>query len=141
HGRPDRAVERPPGPHCRDHRGADPPAADRRRHPRPAVHRDSAAAGRTDPPEVGALRRCVPRPTNDRPRRRGDLTPDDSQGVRTVNRLLHVALAVLVMAGALAAGRANAQAPTFTLAWSEYPSWSVFGVARDEGLLARMEQK
>ena len=29
----------------------------------------------------------------------------------------------------------NAAAPHFTLAWSEYPSWSVFGVADDEGLL------
>src|SRR5260370_34550934 len=26
-------------------------------------------------------------------------------------------------------------APTFTLAWSEYPSWSVFGVASDKGLI------
>src|ERR1700722_16295709 len=25
--------------------------------------------------------------------------------------------------------------PVFTLAWSEYPSWSVFGVASDEGLI------
>ncbi|TWT94814.1 hypothetical protein Pla108_36650 [Botrimarina colliarenosi] len=25
--------------------------------------------------------------------------------------------------------------PSFTLAWSEYPSWSVFGVAHEEGLL------
>ena len=25
--------------------------------------------------------------------------------------------------------------PTFTLAWSEYPSWSVFGVAAEEGLI------
>lgn len=27
------------------------------------------------------------------------------------------------------------KAPTFTLAWSEYPSWSVFGVASDKGLI------
>jgi ABC-type nitrate/sulfonate/bicarbonate transport system substrate-binding protein len=39
-------------------------------------------------------------------------------------------------------------APTFTLAWSEYPSWSVFGVASDRGLidgkkgkLGRIEEK
>ncbi|MEZ6133512.1 MAG: hypothetical protein R3C53_01250 [Pirellulaceae bacterium] len=30
---------------------------------------------------------------------------------------------------------AGAAAPTFSLAWSEYPSWSVFGVAEQEGLL------
>lgn len=29
----------------------------------------------------------------------------------------------------------SSSAPHFTLAWSEYPSWSVFGVADDEGLL------
>jgi ABC-type nitrate/sulfonate/bicarbonate transport system substrate-binding protein len=27
--------------------------------------------------------------------------------------------------------------PTFTLAWSEYPSWSVFGVAQDAGLIGK----
>lgn len=27
--------------------------------------------------------------------------------------------------------------PTFTLAWSEYPSWSVFGVAQDKGLIGK----
>ena len=34
-----------------------------------------------------------------------------------------------------AGGAAGSDAPRFTLAWSEYPSWSVFGVADDEGLL------
>src|SRR5258708_352284 len=47
-------------------------------------------------------------------------------------------LAVLLVAGA--AVRA-ADPPTFTLAWSEYPSWSVFGVAEDIGLLAKVQQK
>jgi NitT/TauT family transport system substrate-binding protein len=32
-------------------------------------------------------------------------------------------------------GGANETAPVFTLAWSEYPSWSVFGVADKEGLI------
>jgi ABC-type nitrate/sulfonate/bicarbonate transport system substrate-binding protein len=32
-------------------------------------------------------------------------------------------------------GGASAGTPVFTLAWSEYPSWSVFGVADKEGLL------
>src|SRR2546422_379555 len=27
------------------------------------------------------------------------------------------------------------KAPVFSLAWSEYPSWSVFGVASDKGLI------
>jgi len=42
----------------------------------------------------------------------------------------------------------GAPAPIFTLAWSEYPSWSVFGVASDRGLidakkgkLGRLEEK
>jgi ABC-type nitrate/sulfonate/bicarbonate transport system substrate-binding protein len=34
-----------------------------------------------------------------------------------------------------AANREKRNAPVFTLAWSEYPSWSVFGVAEDEGLI------
>lgn len=43
---------------------------------------------------------------------------------------------------------APADTPSFTLAWSEYPSWSVFGVAHelglidgDEGKLGKIEQK
>src|SRR5207245_5721083 len=32
-------------------------------------------------------------------------------------------------------GRAPAAEPTFSLAWSEYPSWSVFGVASEKGLI------
>ena len=30
---------------------------------------------------------------------------------------------------------AATDAPSFTLAWSEYPSWSVFGVADEQGLI------
>lgn len=29
----------------------------------------------------------------------------------------------------------NSNAPSFTLAWSEYPSWSVFGVADEKGII------
>src|SRR5581483_10058709 len=31
----------------------------------------------------------------------------------------------------------NESAPTFTLAFSEYPSWSVFGVAQEKGLIGK----
>jgi hypothetical protein len=34
---------------------------------------------------------------------------------------------------------ANTKAPVFTLAWSEYPSWSVFGVASELGLVDGLE--
>jgi hypothetical protein len=34
---------------------------------------------------------------------------------------------------------AGAGVPTFTLAWSEYPSWSVFGVAAEKGLIGGKE--
>ena len=30
---------------------------------------------------------------------------------------------------------APAGVPSFSLAWSEYPSWSTFGVAHEEGLV------
>ncbi len=52
-----------------------------------------------------------------------------------------IALVGFVLAAAVAvlgpgAGPVHAQnAPVFTLAWSEYPSWSVFGVASDRGLI------
>lgn len=36
---------------------------------------------------------------------------------------------------------APADTPTFTLAWSEYPSWSVFGVAHELGLVDKEEGK
>ncbi len=35
----------------------------------------------------------------------------------------------------------GAGTPTFTLAWSEYPSWSVFGVAAEKGLIGGKEGK
>jgi NitT/TauT family transport system substrate-binding protein len=37
------------------------------------------------------------------------------------------------------AGSGSTDVPTFTLAWSEYPSWSVFGVAHEMGLLDAAE--
>lgn len=36
---------------------------------------------------------------------------------------------------------ASGKKPTFSLAWSEYPSWSVFGVAAEKGLLDEKEGK
>lgn len=38
-------------------------------------------------------------------------------------------------------GSAGQSTPVFTLAWSEYPSWSVFGVASDVGLIDGEEGK
>ena len=43
-------------------------------------------------------------------------------------------LAALALGLALA-GRAPAAEPVYSLAWSEYPSWSVFGVASEKGLI------
>lgn len=37
--------------------------------------------------------------------------------------------------GSAASSNGSGSPPTFTLAWSEYPSWSVFGVADELGLL------
>ena len=34
----------------------------------------------------------------------------------------------------------TAAAPTFSLAWSEYPSWSAFGVADEVGVPGRIQQ-
>lgn len=36
---------------------------------------------------------------------------------------------------------AEEKLPVFSLAWSEYPSWSVFGVAHEQGLLDKAEGK
>ncbi len=38
-------------------------------------------------------------------------------------------------------GTSNGDVPSFSLAWSEYPSWSVFGVAHEKGLLDKAEGK
>jgi len=39
------------------------------------------------------------------------------------------------------AGGSDADAPVFSLAWSEYPSWSVFGVAHEKGLIDKEKGK
>lgn len=47
-------------------------------------------------------------------------------------------LGVLVVAGVIVFATKNIQAedyPTFTLAWSEYPSWSAFGVLHEAGII------
>ncbi|MFH5805543.1 hypothetical protein [Alienimonas sp. DA493] len=53
-----------------------------------------------------------------------------------------------VRPGAVPPATADADTPVFSLAWSEYPSWSAFGVAEGEGLIdgaqgsmGEMEQK
>ncbi len=65
-------------------------------------------------------------------------------------RIVCPALAALALGHALAGCRSTTTAakPSFTLAWSEYPSWSVFGVAHekklidgDAGKLGRLEEK
>ncbi len=38
-------------------------------------------------------------------------------------------------------GAPGGETPSFSLAWSEYPSWSVFGVAHEKGLLDKAEGK
>ena len=63
---------------------------------------------------------------------------------------LTIACVAAVLALAMPAGpaRAGGDAPSFSLAWSEYPSWSAFGVAHEfkiingkEGQLGRVEKK
>lgn len=59
-----------------------------------------------------------------------------------------LAIAASVSAGLIGCGSGNGPTngkdenwPTFTLAWSEYPSWSVFGVAQDRGLITGKRDK
>ncbi|MEM6329062.1 MAG: hypothetical protein AAF790_02320 [Planctomycetota bacterium] len=59
---------------------------------------------------------------------------------------LTAALAALLLApvagcGGGKGGGPAADAPSFSLAWSEYPSWSVFGVAHEKGLIDKAEGK
>jgi ABC-type nitrate/sulfonate/bicarbonate transport system substrate-binding protein len=48
---------------------------------------------------------------------------------------------VAAIASALVVGcggkQVSSDTPTFTLSWSEYPSWSVFGVAQEKGLIGK----
>ncbi len=62
--------------------------------------------------------------------------------------VLCVLVALLVGAALTGCRGAAKDRPTFSLAWSEYPSWSVFGVAHEKGLingdqgkLGRLEEK
>ena len=66
--------------------------------------------------------------------------------MNSIGRLLLLASAVSVLGcnngdtgTNNAAGGANGGGAAFTLAWSEYPSWSVFGVADEAGLINKDE--
>lgn len=59
-----------------------------------------------------------------------------------MKKILAIALTVVVISAALVGCGGNnqqvsADTPTFKLAWSEYPSWSVFGVAQEKGLIGK----
>lgn len=67
---------------------------------------------------------------------------------RRVNRRYGVGLSALVLSVLLVSGAWAAQTPSFSLAWSEYPSWSAFGVAHEfelidgkKGALGPIEKK
>jgi ABC-type nitrate/sulfonate/bicarbonate transport system substrate-binding protein len=47
------------------------------------------------------------------------------------------AAVLLVGCGGSNSQQVSADTPIFSLAWSEYPSWSVFGVAQDKGLIGQ----
>lgn len=58
------------------------------------------------------------------------------------HRLTLLSIALLPLAGCSSSSEvAEEKLPVFSLAWSEYPSWSVFGVAHEEGLLDKAEGK
>lgn len=48
---------------------------------------------------------------------------------------LAVLFTALCLTGCSGGGEQKVDAPSFTLAWSEYPSWSVFGVADELGII------
>lgn len=51
-------------------------------------------------------------------------------------RLLAASFVIALSIGCGNSGsKSESQAPTFSLAWSEYPSWSVFGVADERGII------
>ena len=60
---------------------------------------------------------------------------------------MHIKLSILLFSALLFAGCGNNNkgtgddAPVFSLAWSEYPSWSVFGVAHEKGLIEKEKGK
>jgi ABC transporter binding protein (urea carboxylase system) len=58
--------------------------------------------------------------------------------MKSINRRMMTVMCVVAVAaaGAWLASRALAETtPVFSLAWSEYPSWSVFGVAHEQKLI------
>jgi len=53
-----------------------------------------------------------------------------------MNRMTrHIVVAVLAVGCLCSLSASAAKAPVFSLAWSEYPSWSAFGVASEYGLI------
>ena len=48
-----------------------------------------------------------------------------------------IAIAAMALVVGCSGSKKDEQQPTFTLAWSEYPSWSVFGVAQEKGLIGK----
>lgn len=56
--------------------------------------------------------------------------------------LLSLALVTTpLLVGCGGGGQSSSDRPVFSLAWSEYPSWSVFGVAHERGLIDKAEGK
>ncbi|MEO0530408.1 MAG: hypothetical protein AAF266_07485, partial [Planctomycetota bacterium] len=53
---------------------------------------------------------------------------------------LSLAVLPLLIAGC-SKNETPVKTPSFSLAWSEYPSWSVFGVAHENGLILKGEGK
>lgn len=54
--------------------------------------------------------------------------------------LLLAAIIPALLVGCISSKQVASGTPTFTLAWSEYPSWSVFGVAQEKGLIGKKGQ-
>jgi ABC-type nitrate/sulfonate/bicarbonate transport system substrate-binding protein len=64
--------------------------------------------------------------------------------LNTGEKMKRIAMLMLLVAGLAGCSKtevSNSDTPSFSLAWSEYPSWSVFGVADAEGLIDGDEGK
>lgn len=57
--------------------------------------------------------------------------------MRTWLCLFSAIAAAFVVVGCSSKSGVDANVPTFTLSWSEYPSWSTFGVAQEKGLIGK----